>query len=113
MKLNRCISTVRPRESGDPERHVERSAQVALASRLRGNERPGADRTERKAMNEINTNALEDNIQAATRALLDRQQPDGHWVFELEADSTIPSEYILMRHYLAEPVDAELERKIG
>jgi squalene-hopene/tetraprenyl-beta-curcumene cyclase len=64
-------------------------------------------------MNEINTTALEDNIQAATRALLDRQQPDGHWVFELEADSTIPSEYILMRHYLAEPVDAELERKIG
>src|SRR5262252_4243441 len=57
--------------------------------------------------------ALEENIQAATRALLDRQQPDGHWVFELEADSTIPSEYILMRHYLAEPVDAELERKIG
>jgi squalene-hopene/tetraprenyl-beta-curcumene cyclase len=64
-------------------------------------------------MNEINTSALEDQIEAATRALLDRQKPDGHWVFELEADSTIPSEYILMRHYLAEPVDAELERKIG
>src|SRR5499426_1066969 len=64
-------------------------------------------------MTEINTTALEEHIQAATRALLERQKPDGHWVFELEADSTIPSEYILMRHYLAEPVDAELERKIG
>src|SRR2546430_12746809 len=64
-------------------------------------------------MTEINPTALEDKIQAATRALLELQQPDGHWVFELEADSTIPSEYILMRHYLAEPVDAELERKIG
>jgi squalene-hopene/tetraprenyl-beta-curcumene cyclase len=57
--------------------------------------------------------ALEERIQAATRTLLDRQKPDGHWVFELEADCTIPAEYILMRHYLAEPVDAELERKIG
>jgi len=57
--------------------------------------------------------ALEEHIQAATRALLDRQKPDGHWVFELEADSTIPAEYILMRHFLGEPVDAELERKIA
>jgi squalene-hopene/tetraprenyl-beta-curcumene cyclase len=56
---------------------------------------------------------LEQHIQAATNALLEQQKPDGHWVFELEADSTIPAEYILMRHYLAEPVDAELERKIG
>ena len=37
------------------------------------------------------------------------QQPDGHWVFELEADATIPAEYVLLRHYLGEPVDAELE----
>ncbi len=47
------------------------------------------------------------------RALLDRQQPDGHWVFELEADATIPAEYVLLRHYLGEPVDAELEAKIA
>ena len=41
------------------------------------------------------------------------QRPDGHWVFELEADATIPAEYVLLRHYLGEPVDAELERKIA
>jgi squalene-hopene/tetraprenyl-beta-curcumene cyclase len=64
-------------------------------------------------MTSTNTSALEQHIQAATNALLEQQKPDGHWVFELEADSTIPAEYILMRHYLAEPVDAELERKIG
>jgi len=40
------------------------------------------------------------------------QQGDGHWVFELEADATIPSEYILLHHYLDE-IDEELERKIG
>jgi squalene-hopene/tetraprenyl-beta-curcumene cyclase len=57
--------------------------------------------------------ALEKSIDAATRALLDCQRPDGHWVFELEADATIPSEYVLFRHYLAEPVDAGLETKIA
>ena len=34
-------------------------------------------------------------------------------MFELEADSTIPSEYVLLRHYLGEPVDSELEAKIA
>ena len=28
------------------------------------------------------------------------QHADGHFVFELEADATIPAEYVLMRHYL-------------
>jgi squalene-hopene/tetraprenyl-beta-curcumene cyclase len=45
--------------------------------------------------------------------LLARQRPDGHWVFELEADATIPAEYVLLRHYLGEPVDAALEQKIA
>ncbi|MBX9828355.1 MAG: squalene--hopene cyclase [Xanthobacteraceae bacterium] len=57
--------------------------------------------------------ALNGNIASATKAMLDAQKPDGHWCFELEADATIPAEYVLLRHYLAEPVDAELERKIG
>jgi squalene-hopene/tetraprenyl-beta-curcumene cyclase len=65
------------------------------------------------AMTDSRDPALEERIAAATRALLDRQQPDGHWVFELEADCTIPAEYVLLRHYLAEPVDAALEGKIA
>ena len=56
---------------------------------------------------------LEEDIDRAVQALLRRQRDDGHWVFELEADATIPSEYILLRHYLGEPEDLELERKIG
>ena len=56
---------------------------------------------------------LEAGIGAATKALLDLQRPDGHWVFELEADATIPAEYVLLRHYLGENVDRELEAKIG
>jgi squalene-hopene/tetraprenyl-beta-curcumene cyclase len=57
--------------------------------------------------------AVECSIDAASRALLALQRPDGHWVFELEADATIPAEYVLLRHYLAEPVDATLEAKIA
>jgi squalene-hopene/tetraprenyl-beta-curcumene cyclase len=56
---------------------------------------------------------LEPHIEAATQALLACQRPDGHWVFELEADATIPAEYVLLRHYLGEPVDAALEAKIA
>ena len=57
--------------------------------------------------------ALETSIDDATRAMLGYQRPDGHWVFELEADGTIPSEYVLLCHYLGEPVDTELEAKIA
>jgi squalene-hopene/tetraprenyl-beta-curcumene cyclase len=57
--------------------------------------------------------ALEGRIRAATDAILAEQKPDGHWVYELEADATIPAEYVLMVHYFAETPDLELERKIG
>jgi squalene-hopene/tetraprenyl-beta-curcumene cyclase len=56
---------------------------------------------------------LDAAIGSATRALLALQRDDGHFVFELEADATIPAEYVLMRHYRGEPVDAGLEEKIA
>ncbi len=43
------------------------------------------------------------------------QREDGHIVFELEADCTIPAEYILLRHFLGEidgPREARLARYI-
>ena len=52
-------------------------------------------------------------IGAACRALYTKQNADGHWCYELEADATIPAEYVLLRHYRGESIDAELERKIG
>jgi squalene-hopene/tetraprenyl-beta-curcumene cyclase len=56
---------------------------------------------------------LDRRIQRAAEALRKRQGADGHWVFELEADATIPAEYILLRQFLGEPDDLELERRIG
>ncbi len=57
-------------------------------------------------------NALVQAIEKGNKALLKLQHRDGYWCFELEADCTIPSEYILMMHFMDE-VDVELEKKIG
>src|SRR5690349_21698782 len=62
---------------------------------------------------ELAKEALDTAIKAATDGLLREQRPDGHWVYELEADATIPAEYVLLVHYLAETPNLELERKIG
>ncbi len=59
------------------------------------------------------TSALDAAIARARDALLGRQRDDGHWLFELEADATIPAEYILLRHHLGEPDDLALEAAIG
>lgn len=51
-------------------------------------------------------------IAGATDTLLSLQHPHGYWLFELEADCTIPAEYILMMHYMDE-VDPILQSKIA
>ena len=66
-----------------------------------------------RAADHSRIDVLDGAIDAAAQALLRAQRPDGHWVFELEADATIPSEYVLLVHYLGEPANLELERKIG
>ena len=50
-------------------------------------------------------------IERAQAALLAAQAPDGHWVGELEADSTITSEYLLLCHML-DRVDRDREAKM-
>src|SRR5689334_8579959 len=55
---------------------------------------------------------LADAVDRAQAALSRRQASDGHWVFELEADATIPAEYVLLEHYL-DRIDPALEAKIG
>ncbi|MCB8880010.1 squalene--hopene cyclase [Acidisoma cellulosilytica] len=60
----------------------------------------------------IATDDLTAAIERAEGALTSRQNGDGHWVFELEADATIPAEYVLLEHYL-DRIDAPLQQKIG
>ena len=40
------------------------------------------------------------------------QHQDGHWCFELEADATIPAEYVLLGHFLGE-IDQAVDDKIA
>ncbi|MCP5144150.1 MAG: squalene--hopene cyclase [Gammaproteobacteria bacterium] len=52
------------------------------------------------------------SLTKASQALLRRQANDGHWLFELEADATIPAEYLLLQYFL-DNVDAAREQRIA
>jgi squalene-hopene/tetraprenyl-beta-curcumene cyclase len=56
--------------------------------------------------------ALDRAIVLARDALIHRQALDGCWQFQLEADCTIPAEYIMMMHFLGD-IAAPLEAKIA
>ena len=51
-------------------------------------------------------------VDSAREALRASQHEDGHWVFDLEADTTIPAEYILLNHFLDE-LNPEVEARLG
>lgn len=51
-------------------------------------------------------------IERAQAKLLSLQNSKGYWVFELEADCTIPAEYIMMMHYL-DDINEELQAKMA
>jgi len=59
-----------------------------------------------------NSSDLDFAVNNAAEALQRRQHGDGHWRFDLEADATIPAEYVLLEHFL-DRIDPEIERKIG
>ena len=55
---------------------------------------------------------LDAAVNAAARHLLVAQRPDGHWVFELEADATIPAEFVMLRRFFGLR-DPAREERIG
>ncbi len=56
--------------------------------------------------------ALNAAVRRAGAALIESQHREGYWSFELEADCTIPAEYILMMHFMGE-VDTGLQGKLA
>jgi len=64
------------------------------------------------AVAQLETTALGDAVDRARDALLADQHQSGHWCYELEADCTIPAEYVLMLRFLGEK-RPELEEKIA
>ena len=55
---------------------------------------------------------LDGVIEEALEGLRRMQVEDGEWLFPLEADATIPSEYILLQHFLDE-IDPVIEEKLA
>ena len=55
---------------------------------------------------------LDRAIEAAGASLREAQTADGHWIFPLEADVTIPAEYILLEHFI-DDIDAPLEARLA
>jgi len=55
---------------------------------------------------------LDAAISAASEWLIEQQDSNGHWVFMLEADASMPSEYIFLNHFLDE-IDDRVEQPIA
>jgi squalene-hopene/tetraprenyl-beta-curcumene cyclase len=63
-------------------------------------------------MNRSGSTPIDRTIDSACNALHARQDVAGYWQFELEADCTIPAEFILMMHFLDE-IDLALQARLA
>ena len=60
----------------------------------------------------VNSDPLTRAVAQSGDALLSRQHQNGHWRFDLEADTTIPAEYMLLQHFLG-TVNHEREARLA
>ncbi|MGE4351940.1 MAG: squalene--hopene cyclase [Bdellovibrionales bacterium] len=56
--------------------------------------------------------ALDEALAGSAEALVSLQKEDGHWCFELEADATIPAEFVLLDHFFGE-IRQDLHERMG
>ena len=59
------------------------------------------------------TDRLEESLSRAADRLLALQSPQGYWVFDLEADATIPSEYLFLQRFRNKQIDSGLRERIA
>src|SRR5580704_1442000 len=53
---------------------------------------------------------LQQAVRSARRCLLSRQQRDGHWVGELQGDTILESEYILLMAFLGREAEPRVRK---
>ena len=106
MRIESQNGGLTPESARDRARAAPSSAQASTATRARGRGRvlPRGGH--------VDAARLEQGLFRARRALFALQQSEGPWCFELEADVTIPAEYVLMMHFTGE-VEHELAQKLA
>lgn len=66
---------------------------------------------ERKKGEDMTQSELDNAISRALEHILSLQHDDGYWVFDLEADVTIPAEYILLQRFLGRKIRPDLQQR--
>ncbi|MBW2708751.1 MAG: squalene--hopene cyclase [Deltaproteobacteria bacterium] len=56
---------------------------------------------------------LNESIRRTRDRFLNIQNEKGYWVFDLEADTTIPSEYILLQRFLGREISGDLKMRVA
>ena len=82
-------------------KQTERVASLQLDRALISS--PLATRTSRYSTTSVSHEAVRHAVYDAQRYLLDRQEAEGYWVAELEGDTILESEYILLLQFLGKP----------
>ncbi|MFO7987203.1 MAG: squalene--hopene cyclase [Desulfatiglandaceae bacterium] len=72
----------------------------------------GREQSPKPASTLFSIRRLNEAIQSATDHFLAAQHKEGFWVFDLEADVTISSEYVLLHRFLGRRMPAGLKAKI-
>ena len=93
----------RPQKLNGPKSPDNRTLRTPLGQETAKTSRPGTP------LYIINLPRLEGAIGKIHELFLEQQNAEGYWVFDLEADSTIPAEYVLLQRFLGRKIDKELK----
>ena len=102
------ISSISAQGIEETVNQVERQVSIDSASSATDGPNEGPTNGAKR----MNGERLDDVIHEALEGLRELQLEDGEWMFPLEADATIPSEYILLQHYLDE-IEPVIEAKLA
>lgn len=87
----------------------DRSANKGIFSVIDG----GRNKTADDQKPSLDHGKLEQIAMASAALLASRQQEDGHWVFDLEADVTIPAEYVMLQRFIGREMEPEISERLA
>ena len=109
--LASILMSMRPSTSVTNGRIDGGSAAPALRTEDNGTGQNGTTETQRPGISTL-LDAARSAMGRAAHSLLQMQRDDGHWIYEFEADCTIPAEYVVLMHHLGD-IDEKLQAKIA